>query len=236
MKFDNKTAVAGVGRKASKAIASILSKSKNLSDVVERWITTPTREVTFCNGVDEQNHFESLCIILKDEGRHVAERYLKPNTVQRDYPTIQPASSFVNWNKYFNAAPNSSERNIDEQFDALRYEESIGFSDDDFDELLALTVLNNTSGIAAALAHGLSPYCEATFSALDAGFFEGDAATIKRWGKNKLFWLFTTIRPPHPIDGKFPEFLESLVVDFSQKSATQKKTVETKQAAGLYLH
>ncbi len=236
MKFDNKTIVPGIGRQVSREISSVLLKCKTLSDVVERWITTPTREVTFCNGIDEQNHFESLCMILKDEGKHVAERYLMPSTVHRKYPGVKPVSSFVNWHQYFRSDLRSTENDFEEHFDSAGYEKSIGYSDINFDEYLAVTVLDKTSGVAAALAHGLSPYCEATFSSFEGGFFEGDPATVKRWGKSKLFWLFTTLRPPHPVNGRYPELLESMVVDFSPNRATQRSGATRAQSSATYMH
>jgi len=197
------------GKKKSK------SKTKKISTRKNRVMKKAEREIVFCNGVDDNNHFESLCLILKEGGSHAAERYLTLETINSQSWNIPTISAYVDWNRYFTSNPSKHFESIEREFDVTNYKKSIGITKASFDKHLGLVVISPENGIKAALTHALSPYCEATFSEFDLNFFEGDKAALKRWAGHTLFWLFTTLRPPHPVGGIYPELVQSMMVDFT---------------------
>jgi hypothetical protein len=220
MKFDEVGKVTGITRRRALEAQKVLDRAKDIADLAKLWVSNSDRELTLCNGVDDGEHFESLCIVLREDGKHVAERYISLARIERESWGIVPASRFVNWYNYHHAIESSGPQHIADFLDLGSYKEALGI--EPIDPLLGTPVLNRSSAQRVAISHGVSPYSEATFSLLTPEFFEGDKTMLRRWGKRSLLWLFTTLRSPFKVSGIHPGILDSFVSDIEQKA--QKET------------
>lgn len=215
MRFDETGVIKGVPRKLIRNASTVLHRATDLSEIITRWICTPDREITICNGVDGFNHFESLCLVLKHNGKHIAERYLSLTTITQQRVELPRVSSFVNWNGYFQSNPTLNPDHILPHFNRAGFYEAVKRESRITSKHLGVDVINFNLGMRIALAFGLSPYCEATISGFNHSYFEEDKAALKTWGKKQLLWLFTSLRPPHPVAGQYPEVVESCVINLS---------------------